>query len=211
MFHVFAYLKRHNRSALVFDWTEPEFDTTQFRECDWKEYYPGATEAIPDNMPEPRGRSVTSTCFVDADHAGCRLTRRSHSGVLIFVNRAPIIWFSKRQATVESSTFGSESVAMRIAFDLIEGLRYKLRMMGVPIDGPTSCFCDNESVVTCTTRPESTLKKKHNAINYHRCREAIAAGHIRVAWIDTKYNLADALTKVTVGERRQYLFSRILW
>jgi hypothetical protein len=211
MFHVFAYLKRHNRSALVFDWTEPEFDTTQFRECDWKEYYPGAAEAIPDNMPEPRGRSVTSTCFVDADHAGCRLTRRSHSGVLIFVNRAPIIWFSKRQATVESSTFGSESVAMRIAFDLIEGLRYKLRMMGVPIDGPTSCFCDNESVVTCTTRPESTLKKKHNAINYHRCREAIAAGHIRVAWIDTKYNLADALTKVTVGERRQYLFSRILW
>ncbi len=195
----------------MFDWTEPDLDTTMFKECDWKEYYPEAAEAIPDNMPEPRGRSVTTTCFVDADHAGCRLTRRSHSGVLIFVNRAPIMWFSKRQATVESSTFGSESIAMRVAFDLIEGLRYKLRMMGVPVNDATYVYCDNESVVVSTTRPESTLKKKHNAINYHRCREAIASGHIRVAWIDTKENLADALTKVTVGERRHYLFSRILW
>jgi hypothetical protein len=138
-----------------------------FKECDWKEYYPGATEAIPDNMPEPRGKPVSTTCFVDDDHAGCRLTRHSHSGVLIFVNRAPIIWFSKRQVTVESSTFGSESIVMRQAFDLIEALRYKLRMMGVPIESATKVYCDNESVVNATARPESTLKKKHNVINYH--------------------------------------------
>ena len=211
LFHVFAYLKKYNHSTLVFDWTEPELSEEGFVEVDWQDYYPGAVEAIPSNMPEPRGKEVLTTCFVDADHAGCRLTRRSHSGVLIFVNRAPIIWFSKRQATVESSTFGSESVAMRQAIDLIEGLRYKLRMMGVPIDGSTKMYCDNESVVKATSRPESTLKKKHNVINYHRAREAQAAGHVRVAWIDGKENLADALTKVTVGERRRYLFSRILW
>ena len=211
LFHLFAYLKKYNRSALVFDPTEPFLDESVFAECAWKEYYPGAAEAIPPNMPEPRGKAVVTTCFVDADHAGCRLTRRSHSGVLIFVNRAPIIWYSKRQATVESSTFGSESVAMRVAIDLIEALRYKLRMMGVPIDGATKVYCDNESVVKSTTRPESTLKKKHNAINYHRAREAQAAGHIRVAWIEGKENLADVLTKVLVGERRRYLLSRILW
>ena len=210
-FHVFAYLKHHKKSSLVFDWTEPELDLSQFAICDWKEFYPGAAESIPTNMPEPRGRSVTMTCFVDADHAGCLLTRRSHSGVLIFVNRAPIIWFSKRQATVESSTFGSESVAMRQAIDLIEALRYKLRMMGVPIDGSTKVYCDNDSVVKSTTRPESTLKKKHNAINYHRAREAQAAGHIQVAWIDGKENLADVLTKVLTGQRRFYLLSRILY
>jgi delta-aminolevulinic acid dehydratase/porphobilinogen synthase len=104
-------------------------------EVDWKEYYPGAKEAIPDNIPEPRGRLVTTTCFVDADHAGCRFTRHSHSGILIFVNRAPILWFSKRQAIVESSTFGSEMV--RQAVDMIEGLCYKLRMMGVPSEDVT--------------------------------------------------------------------------
>jgi hypothetical protein len=182
-----------------------------FKKCDWKECYLGATEAILDNMPEPRGKPVLTTCFVDADHAGCRLTRCSHSGVLIFVNRAPIIWFSNRQATVESSTFGSESIVMRVAFNLIEALQYKLRMMGVPTEEATKVYCDNKSVVNATRRPESTLKKKHSAINYHQCCEAIAAGHIRVAWINGTDNLADALTKVTVGERRQYLFSRILW
>jgi hypothetical protein len=86
-------------------------------------------------MPEPSGKPVKMTCFVDADHAGCKETRRSHTGVIILVNKAPIIWFSKRQSTVETSTFGSEIVAMRIAIELIEGLRYKLRGMRVPIEG----------------------------------------------------------------------------
>jgi hypothetical protein len=56
---------------------------------------------------------------------------------------------------------------MQVAFDLIEGLHYKLRMMGVLIEEPTKVYCDNALVVNSTTRPESTLKKKHNAINYH--------------------------------------------
>jgi hypothetical protein len=211
VFHVFAYLKKYNRSSLVFDWTYPELDESLFTQCDWEEFYPDAKEPIPENRPEARGASVCTTTFVDADHAGCRLTRRSHSGIIIFVNRAPILWYSKRQATVESSTFGSESIALRQAVEMIEALRYKLWMMGVPIDGPTRVFCDNDSVVKSTTRPESTLKKKHQAINYHRVREAQAAGHVQIAWIDGKENLADALTKVTVGERRRYLYSRILW
>ena len=60
----------------------------------------------------------------------------AHTGVILYINRAPIIWYSKRQNTVESSTFGSEFIAMKIAVELIEGLRYKLRMMGVPIKDP---------------------------------------------------------------------------
>ena len=132
--HVFAYLKSHTRSTLVFDDTLPTFDH-EFQQADWSEYYPGAKEAMPPNMPEPRG------------HSGDRATRRSHSGVLIFVNRAPIMWFSKRQNTVETSTFGSEFIAMKQAVEMIEGLRYKIRMMGIEISGPTSLFCDNQSVV----------------------------------------------------------------
>ena len=211
MFHIMAYLKNHNNSRLVFDYTRPTFTNLNDSQVDWQEFYPGAREPIPPNVPEPRGKSVSTTCFVDADHAGCQLTRRSHTGFVIFVNRAPILWFSKRQATVESSTFGSESVAMRHAIDTIEGLRYKLRMMGVPIDGATQVFCDNDAVVKSTTRPESTLKKKHNAINYHRIREAQAAGHINISWIESGHNIADVLTKVLVGEKRRELIRRILY
>jgi len=97
-------------------------DESNFMECDWKEHYPDAKESIPMNAPEPHGQSVKMMTFVDADHRGCKLTRHSHSGVLIFVNRAPIIWFSKRQMTVESSTFGSESIVMRQGINMSEVL-----------------------------------------------------------------------------------------
>ena len=117
---------------MVFDDTEPEFDDRRIKECDWSEYYPDAVEAMPRDMPKPRGKAVMCSCFVDADHAGCQVTRRSHTGVLILVNRAPILWYSKRQNTVESSTFGSGFVAMRIAIEMIEGLRHKLINDGSP-------------------------------------------------------------------------------
>ena len=108
-------------------------------------------------------------------------------------------WYSKRQTTVETSTFGSEIVAMRIAVELIEGLRYKLRMMGVPIEGSCSVLCDNESVVKNVSRPESACKKKHNSVAYHKARESIASKVIRVAKESGLTNLADILTKLMPG------------
>jgi hypothetical protein len=211
LFHVFAYLKQYDRSTMVFDDTEPTYDPRRFATQDWSKYYPDAKEAIPENMPEPRGKPVMMTCFVDADHAGCQLTRRSHTGVILYINRAPIIWYSKRQNTVESSTFGSEFIAMKIAVELIEGLRYKLRMMGVPVEDPCNVFCDNEAVVKNSTRPESTLKKKHQAIAYHRTREAQAAGTVRIAKEDGETNLADIFTKLLAGPKLRDLSQRILW
>ena len=111
--------------------------------------------------------------------------------------------------TVESSTFGSEFIALKQAIDLTEGLWYKLRMMGIPFDETTTVWCENEAVVTNTTAPESTLKKKHNAICYHCTREAQAAGHIRVGKILGTENLADLFTKVVVGQLRQSLLSHV--
>ena len=108
---------------------------------------------------------------------------------------------------MESST---EFVAARIAVEMDEGLRYKLRMMGVQVDGPTNVFCDNAAVMN-TTKPESTLKKKHNAIAYHRVREAQAAGVIRIAKEDGETNLADVLTKSLPGPQLRTMMSFILW
>ena len=211
IYHLFAYLKSHDRSTIVFDPTEPIMNDTQFHTADWQEYYPDAKESIPPNMPIPLGKSVSTTCFVDADHAGCHVTRRSQTGILIYVNRAPIIWYSKRQNTVESSTFGSEFIAMKTAIELIEGLRYKLRMFGIPIEGPTSIFCDNEAVTLNSTHPESTLKRKHTSIAYHRVREAQAAGYVRIGRIEGSKNLADVLTKLLPGPRLKELIVGILW
>ena len=65
------------------------------------------------NIPESRGKSVTITEFVYASHASYNRTRRSYTGHVIFVNKAPILFYSKRQLTVESSTFSSELIAMK--------------------------------------------------------------------------------------------------
>jgi hypothetical protein len=211
LFHIFAYIKHHARSSLVFDDTEPVYDQSRFVKADWSDYYPGAEEEIPANAPQVQGQPVTMSCFEDADHAGCRDTRRSHTGIIIFINRAPVLWFSKRQSTVESSTFGSELVAARIATEMIKGLRIKLRMMGVEILGPTSMFCDNDSVVIQATRPESALKKKHNLVSYHLVREAQAASIISVSKESGKTNLADIATKLCTGPILRELSSHILW
>jgi len=208
-YRIFAYLKQFNRPMLIFDDTEPKFNDNAFHVCDWSSIYPEASKQIPKNAPEALGHSVVTTCYVDADHAGCKSTRRSHTGVLIYVNYAPIVWFSKRQNTVESSTFGSEYIALKTAIDLIEALRYKLRMFGIPIANSTLVFCDNEAVVLNSTHSESTLKRKHISIAYHRCREAQAAGYVRIGFIKGMENLADLLTKVLPGPRLRQLMNLI--
>jgi hypothetical protein len=100
---------------------------------------------------------------------------------------------------------------MKTAVDQIEALRYKLRMMGVPLDGAANVLCDNHSVFQNAAFPESTLKKKHNAIAYHRTREAQAAGMIWVAWESGETNLSDILTKLLPGPRLRTLSRRILF
>ncbi|KAL7568160.1 hypothetical protein ACA910_020855 [Epithemia clementina (nom. ined.)] len=121
------------------------------------------------------------------------------------------MWYSKQQNTVETSTFGSEFVAMKTAIEMIEAFRYKLRMMSIPIDSETNVFCINESVFKNATQPESTLKKKHNAIAYHCSCEAQAAGIVRFAWEEGETNLADILTKLLPGPRLRFLAQRIRW
>jgi hypothetical protein len=123
------------------------------------------------------------TVYVNADHAHDLVTRRSITGILVMPNNTPIRWISKRQKTVETSTYGSEFVASRIDRELILEIRYMLLSLGVALDGAALMLRDNMSVVLNTTVPSSVLKKKHNAIAYHRVREAIAARIKRFAYI----------------------------
>jgi hypothetical protein len=210
VFHIFAYLKKYKSSKCVFDASNPSFEE-RFKPVEWEEFYPDAKEDIPHNMPTPRGNEVTINCFVDADHAGNQVTRRSHTGILIFLNRAPVSWFSKKQNTVESSTFGSEFVAMKTAAEQIMALRYKLRMFGIPIEGPANVFCDNEAVVTNSSIPTSTIKKKHLSICYHLVRSYCAAGGMRVTKENGKTNLSDILTKLMPGSQKRRLAGMFLY
>jgi hypothetical protein len=119
-------------------------------------------------------------------------------------------WYSKRQNTIESSTFGSEFVAIKIAAEMNDALHYKLRMFGIKIMGPTSGFCDNQSVVRNASTPESTLGKKHNAIAYHKVRECVAQKALRIYFEKGEDNCSDVLTKFLPKEAHYWCCSAFL-
>jgi hypothetical protein len=210
MLHIFAFLHHHPRSGLVFD--DRYFDCIEKpAEHDWHEFYPDAYELLPPNALRPLGKPIEMVAFVDSDHAGDLLTRRLRTGVLVYFNRSPILWYSKKQNGIEHSTFGSEFIGLKVATDLVKGLCYKCRMMGIPLDGPTIMRVDNQSVVNNTTNPSSVLKKKSNAIAYHYVRENVAAGVILIVFIRSENNLADMLTKTQAGPVRKALADQVLY
>ena len=170
-----GYLKHFSKGKILLDNEFPDHSQYKVEDHDsWNEAYPDVKEEIPLDMPKPKGKPVRITVYVDADHAHDQITRRLITGIIVMVNKTPVRWVCKRQKTVESSTYGSELVAARVATELIMEIRYALRMLGVPLDGPAMMLGDNLSVVLNTSIPSSMLKKKHCAINYHRVREAIA-------------------------------------
>jgi len=120
-------------------------------------------------------------------------------------------WLCRKQCTVETSTYGSELIASRTAIDMIIEVRYKLRMLGVPIRGASLLLGDNMSVVLNTTIPSSPIKKKHLSCAYHRIREAIAAGIIDYAHVTSKENVADIFTKPLPTVTFQYLVAKYLF
>ena len=74
-------------------------------------------------------------------------------------------------------------------------LRTTFRYLGVRVIGPTMVFGDNETVINTASVPHSKLHKRHNALSYHRVREAIAAGITSLHHIAGKMNPADILSK----------------
>jgi len=207
-----AYLKAKHNSRLFFDPTYPTINYDKFNDgAEWKQFYGDVTEAVPDNAPKPRGKDVDLRMWADSDHAGDKETRRSRSGYFIYLNNALIDWLSKKQTTIEGSVFGAEFVALKTGVEALRGIRYKLRMMGVPLSGPTYVYGDNMSVIHNTSRPESVLKKKSNSICYHSVHEAVASGELLTAHCNSNDNHSDMMTKVLYGQKKRTGVSRIMY
>ena len=209
--HIFAYLDKYHNTEIVYDPSPPYVDPNAFSLQDWTSSEFGhvsGKEEVPLNMPEARGFGFVMSAKVDADHAGDTITRRSRTGFLVYLNSALVYWTSKKQTSVESSSFGSEFIAMKQCCEYLRGLRYKLRMMGIPCDGPSYIFGDNQSVLVNSSIPSSVLKKKSQSIAYHFVREGVARDEWRVSYINTSDNEADLLTKVMPSNEKRRNFVR---
>ena len=145
-------------------------------------------------MPESLDKAVVSTTTIDANLNHCLATGKSLTGCLHFVNKTPVDWYSKKQATVETAIYCSEFVAAKTATEQIMDIRQTLRYLGAIIGSKSFLLGDNRSVVTSATLPHSTLTKHHNILAFHRVREAIAAKLMAFYWIQSAYTLSDMLS-----------------
>ena len=153
----------------------PRMDYSVFKTKpgEFKEYYRDAEEKMTHRMPQSRGMKVVTTAFVESSHGLNKVTRRSHSGNILFVNRELVKWLNRQQKTVKTSAFSSECISMKQCIENIEYLRFKLRMLGVPFaeERPsTYIWFDIEIVVKNSSNVDSKLNKKHSEIAFNFTR-----------------------------------------
>jgi hypothetical protein len=129
--------------------------------------YPGTKEDIPRDIPNPLGKGVIMTSYVDAKLYHNLVSGRSVMGIQNLINRTSINWILKLQTAVQTETFGSEYVTARTCTEQIIDLRQSLRYLRVLINGKSMMFGDNESVVNTTSIPTSKLSKQYVALLYH--------------------------------------------
>ena len=193
---IYGYVLKTKHYSTRYRTEEPDYTYLPDMKYDWSyTVYGNTQEIIPHDCPKPLGNSVTTTTTLDANLLHCMATGASLTACLHFCNHTPTDWDSKKQATVETATYGSEFVAAKTATEQIMDIRYTLRYLGVPIRSKSYMFGDNRSVVTSATLPHSTLSKRHNILAFHRVREAIAAKIIDFHWIKSENNLSDMLSK----------------
>ena len=99
---------------------------------------------------------------------------------------------------------------MKIVCEYVCGLRYKLRMMGIPVGEPVYIYGDNQSVLANTTDPGAVLKKKTSAIAYHFVREGCVRDEWRTSYVNTHENVADLFTKPLADTDKRWKFVSML-
>jgi hypothetical protein len=193
---VYGYLAKMKHAVIRVRTDEPDYSGLPEQDFDWAySVYGNIREILPKNAPEPLGKYVTLTHYVDANLYHDMLTGRSVTGILHLANKTPIDWYSKKQATVETATFGSEFCAARTCTEQVIDLRTTLRYLGVRIRERSYMFGDNKTVVESSIQPHAKLHKRHTALSFHRVREAIASGIIGFYHIPGVINPADVLSK----------------
>jgi hypothetical protein len=154
-----------------------------------------AHEELDPKFPTAICEELNASIYFDSDHAHDKKTGRSISGVVVFLGNTPVIWKSKRQGAVQTSTYGAEFSAMRLATEEAIAIRYMLRSLGVKTSTPSNMLGNNAGVLISAASNEATLKKKHVALSYHCVRENVSSGTIKPHQVGSKDNIADLLTK----------------
>ena len=214
MIHIYGYLKKFPKRRIAIDSTDVDLSQlpdVEKLKADFLHEYDDAIEEIDSKFPTPYGRELQITFLVDSDHGHDHKTRRSITGLIGFVGSTPVIWFSKRQGSVATSTYSAEFMALRQGTEECINMRYMLRCLGIPVTKASNLFGDNLGVIQNAANVDSDLKKKHVALSFHMVREAIAAGIIAPQWIKGNVNASDIMTKQIGGPEFRDKAEMLFW
>jgi hypothetical protein len=189
--------------------TDDRYKTMKVKE-DFGCQYQYFQEELDPRFPTPLIPEMDITLFIDANHAHDKITGRSITGLFGLVGCTPVLWSSKRQASVQTSTFGAEFTALKKAVEEAIKLRYYLRSMGILVTKPTPVYVDNMSVVLNASNPGSSLNKKSVALSYHFVREHVANNVIEIRKIDSVDNYADPFTKALASTGHCDFFHEVM-
>lgn len=139
--------------------------------------------------------------YVDADYAGDLDDRHSRSGVVVFMNSGPVLWLSRKQKCVATSTTESEYIAAATGSKETKWLRRLVRNLGLLPPGPSPLLCDNQAAVRLVKNPEYHKRTKHIDTRYHCIREHQERGIIDASYISTDMQIADVFTKALSPEK----------
>jgi len=129
---VYGYLSRMKGSAIRIRTNMPDLSDVPIERYDWsKTVYAGATEEVPDNIPQPKGKPVKLITYADSNLCHNILNGKAVTGILHYVNQTPFDWYSKKQATVETATYGAEELAARTAIEQCRANRLTFHYLGV--------------------------------------------------------------------------------
>jgi hypothetical protein len=136
--NIFGYLCKYPDGAIRFRMETPEHELryTPNVKCWERTVYGEPFEELPPDMPIPKGKTVQQSAWFDANLQHDMVTGRSAMGTFHMVQNTVVGCLSKRQSTVETATYATEFIAGRTCLDEAIALRYELRMLGAPLDGP---------------------------------------------------------------------------
>jgi hypothetical protein len=194
---IYGYVRRFQDFKIRFRVEEP--DMSQFdnvTQMDWSNtVYGNGKEDLPDDTPKPLGKRVTLIHYFDANLMHDVLNGKSVTGCLHFANKTPIMWYSKKQATSETATYGAEFSAGRTCIEHVVDLRHTLRYLGVPLNDISYVFGDNKSMIDSSSFPYARLHKRHNILSFHYVRSMVARKFIALHHLGSHSNVADVLSK----------------
>nr|GEZ25194.1 copia protein [Tanacetum cinerariifolium] len=142
----------------------------------------------------PKGSDIKTIVYVDSDHAGDYVDRKSTSGVFTFIGCCLTSWFLKKQTALAISTTEAKYVSAEKACQQALWMKQALIDYGVRLDD-IPIMCDNKWAIDLSKNPVQHSQIKHIEIRHHFLRDNVQKGNISIEKVSLEDNIANILTK----------------